>query len=130
MQRVWCLLGLVVLLCLPTLGLAQDSQPQCHDMRLNAKGAAGASITVSTAAVAIVDANPSRCRLTISNETANPIKCAESTGKYILTPSATVGLSIPGNTVWVIDTQAGQQAWSCIRQGGTDSSVSVAEDLP
>ena len=126
-------LGVLVCLWLwwvPVPAPAQEGQAPCHDMRINAKGAAGASIAVSTAVVGVVDANPSRCRLTIANETANPIKCAESTGKYILVPSATVGLFIPGNTVLVIPSQAGQQAWSCIRQGGTDSAVSVGEDLP
>jgi len=110
--------------------MAQQPVPSCHDFRINAKGTAGAAIAVSTVVVPIVDANTSRCRLTITNATANPVNCAETTGKYTLTPSATVGLTIPGNTILTIPTQAGQQAWSCIRQGGTDSSVTVGEDLP
>lgn len=132
------LLGLVVVLggvlWLGMGGLpvteAQAPTPACHDIRINAKGTNGAAITVSTAVVPVVDANTSRCRLTITNATANPVNCAETTGKYQLTPSTTVGLTIPGNTILTIPTQAGQQAWSCIRQGGTDSSVTVAEDLP
>lgn len=126
------LLLVVVLVWLANLpsSEAQNGAPPCHDFRINAKGTSGAAIAVSTAVVPVVDANTSRCRLTITNATANPVNCAETTGKYALVPSATVGLTIPGNTILVIPTQAGQQAWSCIQQGGTASSVTVGEDLP
>src|SRR5215831_11970778 len=130
-MRMAALIGSVWLsLTFCALALAQTGVPPCHDFRINAKGANGAAIAVSTDVVPIVDANTSRCRLTITNVTANPVNCAETSGKYALVPSATVGLTIPGNTILTIPTQAGQQAWSCIRQGGTDSSVTVGEDLP
>jgi|SRR5215471_5746101 len=130
-MRMAALMGSVWLyLSFGSIVLAQNGMAPCHDFRINAKGTAGAAIAVSTAVVPIVDANTSRCRLTITNATANPVNCAETTGKYVLVPSATVGLTIPGNTILVIPTQAGQQAWSCVRQGASDSSITTGEDLP
>jgi len=113
-----------------SLVLAQTGVPPCHDTRINAKGTAGAALAVSTAVVPVVDANTSRCALSITNETANAVRCSTSSGKYPLTPSTTVGYLVVPNGTLTIASQAGQQAWSCIRQGGTDSTVSVLEQLP
>ncbi len=145
LAKVLMVLGAIVLAALcgmlaglllqGVMSLFHDAEAQtgvlpCHDIRVNAKGTNGAAIAVSTAVVPVVDANASRCRLTIVNETANAARCAETTGKYLLTPSATVGLFVAGNSTLALHSQAAQQAWSCIRQGGTDTAVSVAEDLP
>lgn len=108
--------------------LAQDT---CYNVRINHKGSNGAAITVdsTTGGVVIVDANTSRCTLTIINETANPMRCAPSTGPYALTVSTTVGAYIPPGTYPVFGKSSREQ-WKCIRTTGTSATVSILEDLP
>jgi hypothetical protein len=127
MARRW--VSLLVLLTLWPAGLwAQEGG--CKDIRINAKGTSGAAISVDTAVVPIADKNSSRCRLIIVNETANPARCAETTGQFPLTPSATVGLFIPASTIVTLPSAASPQAWACIKQGATLTTLSVAEELP
>jgi hypothetical protein len=118
----------LLLIMLPGWLLAQEGG--CKDIRINAKGTSGAAISVDTAVVPIADKNTSRCRLIIVNETANPARCAETTGQFVLTPSTTVGLFIPASTIVTLPSPASQQAWSCIKQGATLTTLSVAEELP
>jgi hypothetical protein len=117
----------ILLIMLPGWLLAQEGG--CKDIRINAKGTSGAPITVSTVAVPIAEANTARCRLYLINESANSVRCAETTGKYPLTPTTTVGFFLAGNTTLMLPSFAAQQAWSCIRVTA-DGIINVLEELP
>lgn len=125
-----CLFALLVLLVL-IASHAQAQNPACYSMQINAKGSSGAAITVdgTTGGIVIADANSSRCALTIINETANPMRCAPSTGKYALTVSVSVGAYMPA-TYYPVFGRAAQEQWKCARTTGTSATITVIEDLP
>lgn len=124
---------LIALACLAWATAASAQQPACVGSRINAKGTAGAGITVDATAggIVVADANTARCHLWIINETANPMRCAPSTGKYALTVSSTVGFLWPANTgPFPVPGAYAQDEWKCIRTGGSSATVSVMEALP
>lgn len=122
---------LAIIITLITSVTAFADQPWCVSHRINAKGSSGAAITVSSTPVVVADANTSRCHLWVTNETANAMRCAPSTGKYALTVSATVGFLWPANTApFPVPGNYAQDEWKCIRTGGTDATVNVLENIP
>ena len=106
-----------------------QTSTRCFNSRVNSLGAAGAAITVSTVAVGVVAASKDRCGFILINETANPYRCAPTSGTYTLTPTSTVGAYVPASVYPVFD-QAGTSAWSCIRTGASDAILSVIESMP
>lgn len=122
--------GVLILLCLVAGASAQQGRV-CQNTRINHKGSSGAAITVDATAggVLIAEANTSRCALTIVNETANPMRCAPSTGSYALTVTSSVGGYIPP-TAFPVFGIAAQEAWKCIRTGGSSATITVFEELP
>lgn len=125
-RLLWGVLGLWLLGV--RLASAQDT---CGDIRVNQKGTSGASITVdaTVGGVVVAEANTSRCKLTLINETANPLRCAPSGGKYPVTVTTTAGLYLPTG-VYVVFGRAAKGEWKCIRSTGTSTTLSVAEELP
>lgn len=114
-------------------GIAWADAPTCSSHRVNHKGTSGAGITVdnTTAGVVIAEANESRCHLWVTNETANPMRCAPSTGKYALVVSSTVGFLMPANTApFPIPGENAKDEWRCIRTGGSSATVNTLESLP
>ncbi len=121
---------LLAFLLFLSLTLPAWSAP-CNQVRINNKGSSGASITVDATATGVVvaEANGSRCSLAIRNESANPMRCAPSTGPTALTVTSTVGFLLD-NTVALTAEWDGVQEWRCIRTTGSSTTVSVAEGLP
>lgn len=128
---MWAVVGSILCLLMFVGGVAhaQSDGARCNNVRINAKGTAGAAVSVTNTAggILVVDENTSRCRLTFINETANPYRCAQSTGHpdYLLVPSATVGMWMPAVFTFP---QSGQQAWRCF--ASTTATISVVEELP
>jgi hypothetical protein len=114
---------LCVFLLVPSLswGIAP-----CRKVKTNLKGSpAGTTITISSSAVIVADANTSRCALTIHNTSANAVLC-RSAGDG--TPTATVGKTIAGGASVSLGTE-GQEQWQCIR-ASSDATVDVMEGYP
>lgn len=134
-RRVWWLLVLVlVVLGVPALVQAQaEGISLCKQMRVNAKGLGNlAPITVSSTAIQVADANPSRCSLTFIHEDGNAVRCGPMTGQFGGTPpTGTTGAMIPVGTSVLQITDGNQQAWACIKpSAGQDAVISVLEALP
>jgi hypothetical protein len=116
-----------------TLVSAQSPERACSQVRINAKGTSGASITVdsTTGGILVADANTARCALWIKGDTVNPMRCGPSTGPYAIVVSTTAGF------LWPLAAEnapilgwAASEAWRCIRTTGTSNAVSVMEMLP
>jgi hypothetical protein len=112
-------------------GVQAQSERACSNVRVNGKGAAGASITVdaTVGGVVVAESNESRCAITFINETVNPLRCAPSTGKYPVVPTTTAGILIPASWYLTIGWAADAE-WKCIRSTGTSTTLTVVEELP
>jgi len=120
---------LVTFLLLLALALPAWSAP-CNQVRINTQNS-GSSITVdgTSGGIVVAPANTTRCSLALRNESANPMRCAPSTGPTALTVTSTVGFLLD-NTVVLTAEWDGVQEWRCIRTTGSSTTVSVAEGLP
>lgn len=112
---------------------AQSPERACSQIKVNAQGTAGASITVDATATGILVAakNEARCGLLIKSDSVNPMRCGPSTGPYAIVVSATVGFLWPlaaEDALWL--GWGAQEAWRCFRTTGTSNAVSVIELLP
>lgn len=126
-------LFLAILIMMITCISSGADTPLCTATRVNAKGSSGVAVTVDATAggVVVADANESRCHLWIVNETANPMRCAPSSGKYPLTVSSTAGFLWPASTApFPVPGAFAKDEWKCIRTGGSSATVGTLESLP
>jgi hypothetical protein len=84
-----------------------------------------ADVTVSTAAVIIVPANPSRTRVIISQSSANPVRVG------VLGVLATSGVRLAQGSILILETNGGTpcptEAIYAIREGAADGTCQAIE---
>lgn len=99
----------------------------CKKVTVNDQGSGNADITVDATAggVSVMAANSQRCGALLTNSSANDMRCGPTT----ITVTSTVGYYVKGNTTLELGLE-GQQAWRCIRTGGSSATASVAEATP
>ena len=97
----------------------------CKTVLMNAKGTAGATVTVDSTAggITVLDALTSRCGALVQNEAGGgDMRCASGT----LAPTTTVGVLIQAGQSLSLGLEA-QQLVKCIRTGATSATVSTVE---
>lgn len=99
----------------------------CKTVTVNDKGTGNAAITIDATAggVTVLDAKTVRCGAVIYNSSTNDMRCAPST----VTVTSTVGFLVAAGDALVLGAEA-QQAWRCIRTGGSNATADVAEATP
>jgi hypothetical protein len=90
----------------------------------------GADITIDNTAggIPVTTSNANRCALTIVNTGGANIRCCGH-ADCAAGPDSTHGAPIDTAGSFSMGAE-GQDAWSCIRTGGSSSSVAIMESLP
>lgn len=99
----------------------------CKTVAVNSQGASNADITVDATAggVAVLAASTTRCSAVIANVSANDMRCAPTT----VTVTSTAGFLVQAGAKLSLGLE-GQQAFKCIRTGGSSATASVMESTP
>jgi hypothetical protein len=100
----------------------------CKTVTVNAQGTAGADITIDNTAtgITVLAASTTRCGALVKNVGSNQIRC----GPTSHTLTATVyGVVVEAGQTLTFGLEA-QEAWKCIRTGGSNSTVNIAEMTP